>query len=363
MEETLKMWYKNNFFKYATGIILCLIIIFLFGKVQFFLDPFKKFVATLFFPILISGLFYYILRPIVRLMVKYKIPRTLSIVIVLVISTILFVLAGFYSISLVVNQLTALPKDIPNIISYIQGVINSASTNPNFSFIPFNLVQKQLINISQEAIVFIPNNVLGLLSTLTSIATTSFLVPFIVFFMLKDDHLLPEFILKFVPSKRKKTAEELLEDIDKTLSAYIVSQVILSLFIGILMYIGYTLAGLNYSFILALFAAITNLIPIVGAAIGVLPAVMVGLPGGVFVILKILIAMAIVQTIQGNVISPLVMGKSMSIHPMTYIVIFLATASVYGLVGLIIAIPVYAVLKVIIAKLYSIYRLRKEADV
>lgn len=355
------MWYNKNFFKYATAIILCLIIIYLFGQVQFFLEPFKKLLATLFFPIIISALFYYILRPVVRFLEHHiHVPKTIAVMIVLVISTVLFVLAGFFTVTMVIDQVTQLSQDFPKLAAYSQKLIADWSSSMKLSFIPFSMFQEQFTKLSQHFFTFLPNSILNFVLAITNFATMLLLVPFIVFFLLKDDNIFAERLIKLIPSEHKKSGEEILEDIDKTLSAYIVSQVIISIFIAVLMYIGYTLAGVNYSFVLALFAAVTNIIPIVGSIIGVLPALLVGLPGGIFVIVKILIIMAVVQTVQGNLLSPLILGKRMDIHPLTYIIIFMAGATVYGFVGLLVAVPAYAVCRIIFGKLSHIYRLRKK---
>lgn len=353
------MWYKHNFFKYVTGIILCLLVIFLFGKIEYFLSPFRTFVVTLFFPFLISGVFYYMLRPIVRWLVRRKVSRNLSIAIVLVVASVLCITAGVYAISLVVDQLTQMVRDFPDIIDSARKALYDASYNPRLFFIPFDLIQEQLVSLSQKLILFLPNSVLGFLSALTNVATVLLLVPFIIFYLLKDDHIFAGHMLKVVPFQHRENGQEILEDIDRTLSAYIVSQIILALFLGVLMYIGYLIVGLKYSFILALFAAITSIIPIVGSILGIVPALLVGLGGGPLVLLKIIILMAIAQTVQNNIVTPLIMGKNLDIHPLTYIIVFLVSSAIFGFIGMLIAVPVYAVLKVTLEKLLQIYRLRK----
>lgn len=353
------MWYKGNFFKYATGAILCLLIVYLFGQVEYFLNPFRQFITTLFFPFLISGMMYYVLRPLVRQLEKLRVPRTIAIAAVIIFSTSIIIIAGIYAGSLIISQFDQLRNDIPQIIELSRERLMEAASSRDLSFIPFDLLEEKFMSFSQDIIVFLPNSILNFIAALVNVATVLLLVPFILFYLLKDDHRFAGFILKLAPYEHKKDGKEILEDIDKMLSSYIVSQVIVGLIIGILMYIGYLIIGLRYSFLLALFASVTSIIPIVGAFIGVLPAILVGMPGGTLVILKILIIMAIVQQVQGNLISPLIMGKRMDIHPITYIVLFLVSASLYGFIGILIAIPLYAVLKVTIINLYRIYRLRK----
>lgn len=102
------MWFNNKFFKYGTGILLTLLIIFMFGKIDFFLLPFRKLVAAIFAPILASIILYYILRPVVRFLQKIRIPKTISIVLSFVLSIILIVVIGTNIGVIVVQQFNSL---------------------------------------------------------------------------------------------------------------------------------------------------------------------------------------------------------------------------------------------------------------
>ncbi len=122
--------------------------------------------------------------------------------------------------------------------------------------------------------------------------------------------------------------------------------------------LGSVIIGLNYALVLSLFALIFMTIPFLGPFLSILPALFVGLSDSPFMVVKVFIVFAVVQQIESNVISPLVIGQRLNIHPLTIILLLLAAGSLYGLIGLLLATPLYALVKVLIESLYKIYRLR-----
>jgi predicted PurR-regulated permease PerM len=212
-----------------------------------------------------------------------------------------------------------------------------------------------------KGVPFITQGLLSGISTAANITTVLLIVPFILFYLLKDDKLFSRQLLSIVPEKHKDQSMEILSDVDKSLSAYIIGQTLIAITSGTLMYIGYIIFGLNYSLILALFVMLTSFIPIIGAFIGIVPAILVGLTSNdPYIIIKLVILMFVVQQLEGNLISPQIIGKRMNIHPLTFIILLIAAASLYGFVGMLIAVPTYAVAKVLIKNIYELYKLRKE---
>jgi len=360
------MWYEHKFFKYSVGAILVLLIIFLLGKVDFFLEPFKKFVAILFFPILVSGLLYYLLRPLIRLVQKVHIPKTKVyipkiIAILIVFLTVVLFIAGIssYTGSLIGKQINQLAIDIPQFIEISKEKTTEFINSKDLSFIPVDQISQQFTSILQKVIPMISQSVFSGLSAVTSIATVLLVIPFILFYLLKDDTIFVSYFMDIIPEKHRRDSEDILKDVDKTLSTYIIGQATIALAIGILMYAGFMILGLKYALILALFAMFTAIIPVLGAFIGILPALLVGLADSPITSVKVLVLMIIVQQLEGNLLSPQIMGKRMRIHPLTLIFLLIVSAALYGFIGMLIAVPTYAVLKIIIKNVIKAYRLRK----
>lgn len=353
------MWIKDRFFKYATGLLLVLLIIFFLGKLDFLLVPLQKFISILFFPIIVAGLLFYLLRPLVHMAEKLRIPRVLAIVAIFLALIILFSIASAYAGTLIAQQANQLVSDLPSMLLAAREKTNEILNNESMRFVFNGKLEQQLGVYLQNLIPALSNSIIGFLGALTSIAAVLVVIPFILFYLLKDEKKFSSGISSLIPAKYRDDVGAILSETDKTLSVYITGQAIVALVLGTLMYIGYLIIGINYSLILALFALVTSFIPMFGSIIGIIPAVIVSLGNNPFMAVKVIIIMIIVQQIEGNLVSPLLIGKRLNIHPLTLILLFLVAASLYGFIGMLIAVPVYAVLKVIISGARRIYLLRK----
>lgn len=351
------MWIKNNFFKYTLGIVLVLAIIFLCGQVGFFLEPFKKFLAIIFIPLLLSGFLYYLFRPLVRLAQRMKLPSTLAILIVFLLFFIIFSLIGKYAGSIISGQFALLIHDLPQITQAVRDKAIELMNNENLAVLFTGKFEEQLTTFAQKAIPLVSGGLIGTVTGITSMVSTLIVAPFILFYLLKDDRMFFQKALKAISPRYRVEMEGILKETDKTLSTYIIGQAIIALSLCILTFIGYVVIGLKYSLILAFFVLITSFIPLFGAIIGVIPALFVGLATNPIMGLKVLIIMIIVQQIEGNFISPNVIGKRLNIHPLTIILIFLGAASLYGVIGMLIAVPLFAVLKVLANGAFRIFKI------
>lgn len=353
------MWYKHNFFKYAMGLLLILVNILLLGKIDFFLVPLRNVLAMIFLPLLISGLLYYLMRPLVNRIVKFRIPRTLAIVIGFVLLIALLTIISASTGSMIVSQIKQLYGSLPGFFEIAGEKTVEFFKSGSLSFMPVDQLQQQISGLLQKIVPFLSNGLISGISVVANATAALVIVPFFLFYLLKDDRLFHQRLLAIIPEKHKDSGEEILMDVDKTLSTYIIGQAIVALTIGVLMYIGYLILGLDYALILALFALITAFIPILGAFIGIIPALLVGLTVSPLMALKVLILMIVVQQLEGNLLSPQIMGRRMNIHPLTFLVLLLVAASLFGFTGMLIAVPVYAVIKVIGKSFYKLYKLKK----
>ncbi|HEX3028417.1 MAG TPA: AI-2E family transporter [Clostridia bacterium] len=357
------MWYKEKFFKYAVGTLIVLLIIYMMGKMDVVVEPIKKFLLVLFAPLMIAGFFYYLLRPLVRIAVRYHIPRGLAILgsFLMVIGVLAAI--SSYAGTLLWKQLSQFVNDSPQIAQTLTEKVNKFINDNNLEAIVNSKLQQQIESFAQELVPFFQNSIMGVVSTFTNVLTIALTIPFILYYMLKDDNKMSKAIMRFVPSKYEKEVAEILDETDKTLSDYITGKVIIALILGVLMLIGYMIIGLKYAFILALFVVLTQFIPMFGAFIGIIPAGFVALAESPMMVLKVLIIMVIATNLEGNLISPLFIGKRMDIHPLTLILLFLVASALYGFIGMLIAVPTYAVFKILLKGAYKIYLVRKEKPV
>ena len=353
----MNMWYRSKFFRYSLGLLVILLNIYFLSKVDFLLVPVRNVIASIFFPLFISGLLYYLLRPPVNLIVKLKVPRTLAVLLVFILLAVLLYLIIIGTGSMVSGQVNQLFSNLPNFLQVSSQKITEFVKGESLSFIPIDNLQQQLSALVEKIIPFLSQGLISGMATAASAATALIVIPFILFYLLNDDKLFSKYLLKLFPERIKENSSEMIDDIDKTLSVYIISQALIALTTGILMYIGYLILGLDLSLILAMFAILTAFIPIFGSFIGIVPAVIVAITVSPMQVVKVLVLMTIVQLLVGNIMAPLLLGKRLNIHPLTIIIILLAAASIYGFIGMLIAVPVYAIIKIIGKKVYEIYKL------
>ncbi|MFZ5985671.1 MAG: AI-2E family transporter [Bacillota bacterium] len=350
------MWYNHKFFKYGAGILLILLIIFMLGQINFFISPFRKLIASIFTPLLVSGIFYYILRPLVNLLEKFRVRRSIGIPVSFLVVILLFIVVSAQTGAIIVEQFTQLMKDLPN-FDIAWEKTSSFLNSEWLKSIPFDKLEQKAVEVLEYISQNISKLFLGLVSTVTNVGTIVLTIPFILFYFLKDDKHFSSSILARVPKKHYAKADKIMKDIDNALSSYIVGQMLVALSIGIMMFIGFLIIGIKYSLILAIFAMITALIPFFGSAIGIIPALFISLTvNDPFMFLKVILVMVIVQQIDNNFISPQIMGQRLHVHPVTVILLLMIGVSLYGFVGLLLVVPLYAALKVTAKNVYEMYK-------
>jgi len=360
---------KQSLFKSKTHfwtlqILLVLLIIYVSTKVSFLFEPIIVFASTLFTPILIAGILYFIFNPIVRFLEK-KLPRTLSILLIYLVfvAFIGFVLSAVGPVF--TKQVTDLFNSIPSYVKQIQIFIKQMSNSQWFTW----MMNQDFVSVAKiessigEYLTSLPENITGSLSSVfgvvTNIALTAVTVPFILFYMLKDGHRFPNLAVKILPEKYKNEGLKIFKDLYETLAAYIQGQLIVCLFVGTACFIGFWIAGVKYALILGLIIAVTNIIPYVGPFLGATPAVIIAFldsPTKAFIALIIVVA---VQQTDGNLLSPLIIGRRLNTHPLTIILLLIGAGSFGGILGMILAVPAYALLKAFTLNIVRLVRLRQ----
>ncbi|MEQ6377873.1 AI-2E family transporter [Bacillaceae bacterium S4-13-56] len=348
--------YQSKWFKALVVAILIALLFLLFGEVGFVFDPVIDYITAVAFPFAVAGVLYYITRPVVKLLDRFKIPRIISILLIFVLMGFIIFLISRYIAPIVQDQFTRLYNNLPQITGSIQDLFNYWKDNQQFLPEQVNSTLEGFIENIENYAVNAISLILDFISQLANYIFALFLVPFFLFFLLKDGEKLRPFVTKFLSKEKAKSVSKLMSTIDNTLSAFILGQLTVSICVGVMLYIGYIIIGLNYSLTLAVFAMATNVIPFIGPFIAAIPAILVGVFQDPIFAVYITILMIIAQQIEGNLISPNIMGKVLNIHPLTIITLILAAGNIAGFLGLLIVIPVYAVAKAIISHFYHEWR-------
>jgi predicted PurR-regulated permease PerM len=350
-------------------ILLILTIIWVSTKISFMFEPIGIFFTTVFFPILITGFLYFLLNPVVNFLERKKLPRLAAILIIYVLFASLLVLAIGNLVPAVTKQATELANDLPvfadKTTEFFYDVVQSSE------FKSFRDEQREMIDTVQERVIEyantlpnqLTNGLRGFFGIVTNIAIILVTVPFLLFYMFKDGHRFPQAVSRFIPADYRDEGLKILKETGETLSAYIQGQVLVASMVGILAFIGYLVIDLRYALIMALIVAFTNIIPYVGPIIGGAPAVLVAFFDSPTKALLVIVVILVAQQVEGNFLSPMILGKSLDTHPATIIIILLAAGNLAGVLGMVLAVPTYAVTKTIILNLVRFLRARKRANI
>lgn len=362
---------KNLFF---TLIILVLLacVIFMFQKVSFIFTPLKVLFQVVILPGVLAGIAYYLLRPLLGLLERWRIPRIWGILLLYIAVIGILTLLVLLVYPFLRDQFTNLAKEFPeyfmaltqNTVDYLNNSriteyldkmnFNYNEVVKNFTTDMVKTVKDTATNLAQG----VASGITGFVSTLTGIVLSLVTVPFILFYLLKDGEKLPNFILKACPPRMRKEVHEIFHDMDKQISSYIQGQILVSMCIGSMVTIGFLIIGMKYALLLGFLAMITSVVPYLGPVIAITPAVIIALVTSPFMLFKLAIVWTVVQLIEGKFISPQIMGKSLSIHPITIIFVLLTAGSLFGVPGVILGIPGYAILKVLVTHLFKLFKQR-----
>ncbi|CEI80692.1 AI-2E family transporter [Oceanobacillus oncorhynchi] len=351
---TQKRWFQFFIF------FICLFtLIFLISITHFIFTPVLQLAGAVALPIIGAGILYYLTRPLMNLLVRYKVPRILSIIIVFLVIIGVVTLFIVFIWPIARDQFENLMDSIPGMVSTVESWIGY--WQENIALVPDQVIDaiNNFANDIPGHIESVLNNVFGFLGSfigqLVSIIAGIILVPFFLFFMLKDGEKLVPFILQFFSKKKAENLHGLLSKIDNVLSSFIQGQLLVSFAVGILLLIGYLIIGLEYAVVLALFGMMMNVIPFLGPYIAVVPAILVAGFQDPMNIIWIAIIMFVAQQLESVFISPNVMGQALNLHPLTVITVILAAGSIAGFLGILFAIPVYAIIRTIVIHFYQTF--------
>lgn len=338
--------------------------IFIFEKVSYIFKPIIVVFSTISAPLIVSLVMFYLLNPIVNIMERNGIKRLIGIGIIYTFLAVIHLIVINALIPLVGYQLVNFYEGLPQYISQFNDSLNQLNQYAIFHDALgsikdyFNGFINHLPDMIKDHFSKSDNAVKSIIEAVESILIVFLTVPFILFFMLKDGPKFKQFVMRYLPANTRHDYLDLFKQIDEKVGSYVQGQMIVALCIGVLLFIGYSIIGLKYALILALIAAVTSVVPYLGPMIAISPAIIIALTISPAMLLKLGIVWCVVQFFEGHFISPNVMGNKLRIHPLTIIFVLLCAGKIAGVIGVILGIPAYAVVKVIVSKLFSKFKIR-----
>ncbi|GAB2479132.1 AI-2E family transporter [Alkalibacterium psychrotolerans] len=359
-------WKESKLMFWTIWFLAVAALIFLLQQIDFILNPLVGILTALFMPLLLAGFLYYLLNPLVKLMERVRVKRIYGIALVMILLLGLVTLTILMGIPMLIEQTTNLVSGIPVFIGELETYALRLAEEPWMQQVDIQAaltnLEVWLRDISSQFLSGIVASVGGAIQMATEIAFVSITVPVILFYMLYDGRKFLPFVVNHTPERLKKNVKEMIIQTDLTISSYISGKGMASFLVGLLLFILYSIVRMPSAFLLSVFAAITNFIPYVGPFIGAGPAVIVGLIESPARAVLAAIFVLIVQQLDSNLFTPLLVGKSLSIHPLTVILVLLASANIAGLIGMLIGVPVFAIIKTVstyVVKMNREYKLLK----
>lgn len=343
--EQKKEW---RFLIISLSVLICLVILFLLFKLSPYLQLLFSFVQGIVGPFVIAMIISYLLNPIVNILSQRGLSRWIAVLFIysLFIASLVVLLMNL--LPLINQQLNELLEHVPHWNHQMQYMIREYNDHSK-EILPSsvqNALQRSLNQLEQGIGNWVSNFLDGIGQTLNHLFI-AVVIPFLAFYMMRDSRELERGMMNLFPRNKRREMARLFRDMDLALGNYIRGQLLVGIVVGVLIYGGYSFIGLPYPLILAGIVAMFNVVPYLGPFLGAIPALLVALTLSPKMFLAVLMINFVVQIIEGNILSPQIVGRTLHMHPLTIIFALLVGGEFGGVWGLIFAVPLFAVGKVI----------------
>lgn len=347
--------HKISFYLFTS--LLFLLNLFFIVQILPVFRPIISAFQIIFPPLIASVIAFYVLNPFVDFLNQYGLSRVLSTIIVFLAVILLITLGILYIVPIVNEQVSAIVELAPayweEVLKFLQDLLGSqrlpellaAVQEANF----LQTLSRQTQNLFQVAL----GGIGSVISITTQVVITTFTVPFILYFMLVDPGSISSKIVRLTPVKFRSSMERFIYNVHSQLGVYVRGQIFVAFCVAIIFLIGYAAIGLDFYLILAIIAGVFNLVPYLGSFLSGVLAVIIALFQDPILVVYLVVVFIIEQILENRVIQPLVLGSQLNIHPITILFVLLVSASSFGVVGVLLGVPVYAVLKIIVTMAFE----------
>lgn len=335
-------------------------------KILYFLGTLLKVLIPFFIGIFIAWLF----NPTVKFLTKHKFNRVVATILVYGIFIVVICLFIVYSVPVVTNQLNEFINIFPKLSNSLSDFIDKTLgflepiLKGNTDDVKIELYDS-IITIGKNITVGLPDKVISIVTYIISGLGTFLMGLFIGLYMLLDFDNVSKGLINLLPNRLKEDAKSLMDVANKTLVNYIQGMLLTTTLVWIGNTIGFSIAGLKAPILFALFCGVTNVIPYIGPYIGGIPAAIVGLTQGTSTGIIVIISLVVVQLLDNVIFTPIVQSKGLKLHPVTIIISLLIFGHFFGILGMILAVPVIATIKTIFVyfnEKYEFIKLNEEIE-
>lgn len=332
-----------------------------FATAAFWAGTFALFIAILWLfndilaPFVLGIAIAYLLDPLMRKFVKKQgMPRWAGSLVILSLFFLFLILVAVTLGPMAFRQLEMLITQIPN---YIQNLMDFLA--PYLAWVQNRVgddyLQQLNANISENAgkLVGVTGGIAAGIASggvaFVGFISTLVLTPLVAYFMMNEWPRMVKWVESLYPRQHEKVIRQILKKIDRKISGFIRGQITVAFVLGIVYALALTIAGLNYGFLIGIGAGVFSIIPLVGSTLGLVVGIAVAwFQTGDLVYVGIIGAIFMAgQFIEGNFLTPKLVGDSVGLHPLWIMFALLAGGSLFGIVGMLLAVPVAAVIGVL----------------
>jgi putative permease len=306
----------------------------------------------------ISVLLGLIFNPIVNFLEHHGLNRTVSVLLVFL-CLVAAIAAGFsFLLPRIIAQMNTLTTTLTqeNLQLLVQQFEKSVKSV--FPFLGSVDLAQKITNVFQNIFVDWVNNLTNILYSIVSIITVLVIVPFMTFFLLKDNKKLVRGIINVMPNKYFEVSYSVIRKISIQLGRFVRGWLLDAFCVGLLSGLGLALLGIHNAASIGLVAGIGHLIPYFGPIIGGIPAIGMSLIqfGNFSMLPRILLMFLCVYLIDNGIIQPNVFSKSTDMHPLVIIILIIAGSQLFGMIGMLLAVPAATIIKTATREIYFGYK-------
>lgn len=312
-------------------------------------------IRNIFVFVIIAVLLAYMAHPPVCWLRRFRVPKWLAILLVfLALFLFAIVLVGITA-PIIYGEATQLVSDLPQAVEQIETRLNTVfhtyfpESTQEFAFQEYFTQTIQNLNANlpstlQRSYTFVSRTIGGMVTFLLGLV----LIPLMGFYFLIDAEKFKRAFKLLFPRTYNERIETTIWQMNLMLGKYVRGQLTLSLIMGTLVAVGLTALGIKYALLLGIIAGIAELIPMAGPVIGFIPAGLLAMSMGPWKLVFLIIFYALLHLFENNFLVPRIMGKNMDLHPLTVIIAMMIGAQVFGLVGVLMALPATAAVKIVL---------------
>jgi len=291
----------------------------------------------------------YLLAPAVGFLERRRLSRALAIGLVY-----LALLAGigsllFYLIPSLVGELERLAQNLPVYTAQVRGLVEYFQQRYRHAALPDPLrqiIDESVASVGDNLLAMVRRTVQGILGFASQLVDIV-LAPVLAFYFLLDWENIGRRLVATLPTRQRPAILAAAADMDRMLGGYIRSEIIVSAIVGALSGLATALLGLRFAVLFGVISALAEFIPYFGPVIGAAPPVALALLRSPTLALKVAVAYAIIQQLESSLIAPKIVGDHVGLHPLVIIFALLAGGKLAGVPGMLLAVPVAGVLKIL----------------